>query len=53
MRVPGTPLCAVKGSFIKIQGFVVLKRITIKALIATTADKTLNYFQLFFRQNKA
>ena len=35
MTIPCTPLWGVKGSFNKIQGFVVLKSLTFKTLIAT------------------
>ena len=41
MRAPGTSLCGVMGSFDKIQGSVVLHRLTLKALITTTADDSL------------
>ena len=33
-----------RGALIRFRGFVVLKRLTIKVLIATTANDTLKYF---------
>ena len=42
--IPPTPLYGLKGSFDKILGSVALKRLTLKALITTTADDTLKCF---------
>ena len=42
-----------KEFFNKIKRLVVLKRLILRMLIATTTDDTLKNFFLFFRENKA
>ena len=50
MKVQGTALCKVKGSFKKIQGFIVLKRLTFKALITTIDDPLKHLFLCFIEK---